>query len=150
MNTRVKMRKTLLLIIVLLLGMVSINAQSPALFKDSTRRGAPSGENAIRARYAEIDFGVLGQNEIALNLFTDATYYATHLRTEARPSGEPGYVWIGILPEERFSDVVLVVTPDGIHGQVNTLSRLFAIETAQPQLVLITENREHHAEDSDI
>lgn len=55
---------------------------------------------------------------LTLNLFEDAIIDADVLRTEPRPSGEPGYVWVGRVVGDPLSTVHLVITPDMLYGTV--------------------------------
>ncbi len=146
---------TLVFAVLLMLTLQSAAQAHRTLFTDSGARGGgaqPAVIGATRTRFVSINSGALAQaaamlpagrvpqdTGLILNLFDDATYLAVNTRLEARPSGAAGYVWIGSIPAEPNSRVVMVVEDGGLTGQINLVGRGFALETVQPGVVAISE-----------
>lgn len=136
------MQRFLYLMIMMVLSTPVFNQSTPSLFVDLKTRNLPDPPalmGVIRTRYAGLDLTALSVSDLTLNLFEDATFQTTKTASQPRPSGEAGYVWTGELVGKLYSRVVLVVSPDGVFGQVNTLNGGFAIETVAPGVVAISE-----------
>jgi uncharacterized repeat protein (TIGR01451 family) len=80
----------------------------------------PSNPAATRERLARVDLALLtdpARNQVLqLNLFDDATIIAE--RTEAGPVFGDGFAWVGRVPGEAFSSVILVQVNNAMAGMV--------------------------------
>lgn len=131
---------------------------SNALFTDPASSAedmsaATSLDNGvIRARRAQLNADALAQaaasqalgrvmmdSGLILNLFEDAVYTAYNTSIAARPSAQPGYVWIGSVPALPYSDVVLVVADTAFSGQIVSAERNFRFSMQTDNTVLIEE-----------
>lgn len=64
---------------------------------------------------------------ILLNLFDDQAFLAINETITARPSGKSGYVWTGILANDPYSTVILVIDGSGVTGRVMQTSKTYYI-----------------------
>jgi hypothetical protein len=124
--------------------------EGPLLFRDTAPQPAtppPDGPRLVRARYVEVDFGVLGGENpapatapatILLNLFPDATLTAE--RDSAQPTGTGrGLIWTGHLVGVPGSAVTLVAEDGVLVGNVQAADRFYEVRYAGDGLHRIAE-----------
>src|SRR3954452_3885199 len=121
----------LLLVVWSGLGVAACDAtiEGAPLFRETTRQPAaapPEAPRVVRARYAEVDFGVLGGDNpavasapatVLLNLFPDASFIAERDGAQATSTGG-GLVWTGHLQGVPASTATLVAEDGVLVGNV--------------------------------
>jgi predicted outer membrane repeat protein len=70
------------------------------------------------------------QNQLRLNLFPDVNILADQLRTEANQAVPSGYVWVGNIPGDPYSQVVLSIGGGQMAGYVQTQNSLYDISSS--------------------
>lgn len=116
----------------------------PGLLLPATRTSGQSMSalyrGVLRTRTVEVNFGVLPQtaagtaarplDTITFNLFPDAVFTGQKLRIEPHSSQREGYVWIGALPGDEYSQIVLTVGGGQVEGFVHTRGAFYQITPA--------------------
>lgn len=92
----------------------------PEMAPDAVAEPPAPSMATTRQRLARIDMAMLTDSErnktLQINLFDDVTIVAE--RTKAGPAYDDGFVWVGRVPGEAFSLVVLVRVNDAVAGLV--------------------------------
>jgi hypothetical protein len=125
------------------------SADGPLLFRDPPRQPAtpPDAPGVVRARYVEVDFGVLGGENpspanvpatLRLNLFPDATFTVERDGAQAAGAGR-GVVWIGHAQGIPNSAVTLVVEDGVLVGNVQAAGHYYEVRYAGDDLHTVTE-----------
>jgi predicted outer membrane repeat protein len=103
------------------------------------------GRGVIRARTATLNRAAVPDtqaavslNQLRLNLFPDVNLLADQLRTESNQAVPNGYVWVGNIPGDPYSQVVLSIAGGQMAGYVQTQTGLYEIKN-NGSLQIITE-----------
>jgi hypothetical protein len=112
-------------------GLFIAPANPPPMPPNQTSRRTVS-----RARFAEIDFNAAAASaspsvsggSLLLNLFDDANWVAINDRVEPHVASPTGYTWLGRILGKPASEVVLSFDQGTLHGHINLVDQLFAVE----------------------
>jgi predicted outer membrane repeat protein len=137
-----------------LLGQTSTPTPAPDVFGTAPVQAAADANTTIRSRgvirsrTATLNRAAVPDTQAAaastplgqlrLNLFPDVNLLADQLRTEANNAIPTGYVWVGSVPGDPYSQVVLSIGSGQMAGFVQTQSGLYQIKSSG-SLQIITE-----------
>ncbi len=134
-------------------GVIVINEQQqpapsvtpePGFLLPTTRTSTQSMSalypGVLRTRTVEVNFGVLPQtaaaanasamDTVTFNLFPDAVFTGQKLRIEPHSTQRDGYVWVGTLPGDEYSQIVLTVGGGLTEAFVRTRGAFYQITAA--------------------
>jgi hypothetical protein len=136
-----------------LLGQTNTPTPAPDVFGASPQAAADANvtrsRGVIRARTATLNRAAVPDTQTAaasaplgqlrLNLFPDVNLLADQLRTEANNAIPTGYVWVGSISGDPYSQVVLSVGGGQMAGYVQTQDGLYEIKNGGTNLQVITQ-----------